>query len=169
MFLNVSSERKHNVRRRGAGICRCDPSYNRYGHRHLLDYPIVRWPAKSFQFGCGSFATCVVKVSELAECRTYPALLSACVKDVFRKIAQGAFLWVGLVAKELKKYKFTEVNGMLEQFPPGLDGLYARMLLQIGNSRREFAAKTLKWVVMAKRPLTLRARSCARDRYSDVR
>ncbi|PVH74235.1 hypothetical protein DL98DRAFT_658902 [Cadophora sp. DSE1049] len=97
-----------------------------------------------------------VKVDELSAAhRHYPERLRGHIKEVFRSRAQGTFLWVGIVAKELWGRKPTEVEKALDLFPPGLDELYARMLFQIDINRRETAAKLLRWVVMAVRPLSL--------------
>ena len=96
------------------------------------------------------------KVDYLSRRKHYPEPLRVRVEEVFQNRAQGTFLWIGIVAKALEKYKAIEdVEKALDEFPPGLDSLYARMLLQIGNRRREIAAKILCWVVMAVRPLTL--------------
>ena len=95
------------------------------------------------------------KVKELSEQEHYSEVLRIHVDRVFRKRAQGTFLWIGIVAQALKKYKATEVEDALEKFPPGLDELYARILLQIDSGRREIAARILRWVVMAVRPLTV--------------
>jgi len=101
------------------------------------------------------------KVEELSRYRLYPETLRVHVEEVFRDRAQGTFLWIGIVAKALKKYKATEVEKALDLFPPGLDELYARILLQIDSGRREIAARILRWVVMAVRPLTLSELSIA--------
>ena len=101
------------------------------------------------------------KVNELSTYRHYPELLRVYVKDIFLNRAQGTFLWVGIVANELRKYTLSEVKSALELFPSGLEGLYARMLLQISDHRRETASKILRWVVMAVRPLTLSELSTA--------
>jgi Ankyrin repeats (3 copies)/NACHT domain len=102
-----------------------------------------------------------VKVDELSTYRHYPEPLRVHVKDVFLNRAKGTFLWVGIVANELRKYTSSEVKNALEQFPSGLEALYARMLLQISRHRQETAAKILRWVVMAFRPLTLSELSVA--------
>ena len=95
------------------------------------------------------------KVNGLSRSRRYPETLRVHVRDVFRDRAQGTFLWIGIVAQALRKYKATEVEKALELFPKGLDELYARILLQIDSGRREIAARILRWVVMAVRPLRL--------------
>ena len=103
------------------------------------------------------------KATELSRRKQYPHGLRVHVENVFRQRAQGTFLWIGIVAQTLEKYKVTEVEEALDLFPPGLDQLYARILLQIDISRRKVAAKILRWVVMAVRPLTLSELSIAID------
>lgn len=95
------------------------------------------------------------KVEELSRHRQYPEALRVHVAKVFRDRAGSTFLWIGIVAKALRKYQITEVEKALDLFPPGLDELYARILLQIDRGRRETAARILRWVVMAVRPLAL--------------
>ncbi|KAI9651417.1 MAG: hypothetical protein M1829_003023 [Trizodia sp. TS-e1964] len=102
-----------------------------------------------------------IKVEELSALQNYPTNLSTHVKEVFQSHAKGTFLWIGIVAETLQKYKATEVVEALGHFPPGLDGLYARMLLQIDPMRQQMAARILRWVVMAIRPLTLSELSIA--------
>ena len=101
------------------------------------------------------------KVKELSREKNYPQGLVAHVEKVFRNRAQGTFLWIGVVAQVLRKYKATEVEKALDLFPPGLDELYARILLQIDGGRREITARILRWVVMSVRPLTLSELSVA--------
>ena len=101
------------------------------------------------------------KVNDLSRHRQYPESLRVHVKKVFKDRAKGTFLWVGIVAKALKRCKATEVENALDSFPSGLDKLYDRMLLQIDVGRRETAARILRWVVMAARPLTLSELSVA--------
>ena len=102
-----------------------------------------------------------VKVDELSTYKQLSKPLTAHVQQIFRDRAQGTFLWVGIVAKELRKYRVTEIEKTLDRLPVGLKELYARMLLQIDNGRRETATKVLSWVVLAVRPLTLSELSVA--------
>jgi ankyrin repeat protein len=102
-----------------------------------------------------------VKVNELSVSRQYPEQLRIRVKEVFYNRAEGTFLWVGIAAEALRKYRNSEVPEALDNFPSGLDELYARILLQINVDRRETAAKILRWTVMAIRPLTLSELSVA--------
>jgi len=95
------------------------------------------------------------KVEQLPAYSLCPERLQIRLKENFRDRAQGTFLWVGLVAEALRKCGATELKDALDEFPPGLDRMYDRMLLQIDARRKEIAAKVLLWVVMAVRPLTL--------------
>jgi ankyrin repeat protein len=105
-----------------------------------------------------------VKVDELSSsCSIQHPEPRVHIRNVFRDRAQGTFLWVALAAKALEECKATEITAYLDVFPPGLDYLYARLLLQINVDRRETAAKILRWVVMAVRPLTLSELSAVVD------
>ena len=101
------------------------------------------------------------KINELSKFRRYPDQLCAHVKDVFRKRAQGTFLWIGIAAQDLRGHIATEVEEALKSFPSGLEPLFARMLLQIKPKRRQAIAQILRWVVMAARPLTVSELSIA--------
>lgn len=63
---------------------------------------------------------------------------------------------MGIVAAALRKYKTADVEKALECFSSGVAELSSCMLLQIEDNQRETAAKILRWVVMAVRPLTYR-------------
>ena len=100
-------------------------------------------------------------IKELSEDKNYSEALRVHVKNVFRDRAEGRFLWIGIAAQELKECKASEVEETIALFPKGLDEMYARILLQIKSHRREIAAKILRWVVMAFRPLTFSELSIA--------
>ena len=96
-----------------------------------------------------------VKVKELSILKKYPPQLREYISETFRERAQGTFLWVGIVANELRNYSNTEVVKYLNEFPPGLNEVYARILFGIEIRRRKVVAKILRWTVMAVRPLSL--------------
>lgn len=96
-----------------------------------------------------------IKANELSKYRQYPEPLHVHVKKATLNRVKGTFLWVGIVAKEPRKHKATETENALELSPSGLEELYSRMLLQIDVDRRDTAAKIMRWVVMAVRPLPL--------------
>ncbi|KAI9770336.1 MAG: hypothetical protein M1840_003495, partial [Geoglossum simile] len=103
------------------------------------------------------------KVHELTtEGRLAPKALER-VKQSLTKDAKGTFLWVGFVADQLKGKTESEVEEILKDLPPGLDGIYERMLRQIEGKRRESVALILQWVVLSQRPLTLTELAVATD------
>lgn len=96
-----------------------------------------------------------VVVEDLSAYRQFSEPLRVHVKEVFQRRAQGILLSVRIVANQLVHYEMTEVEEAVDRFPSGLDELYACLLLQIDENQRETAAKILRWVVMAVRPLTI--------------
>ena len=122
----------------------------------LLGFPRIRLdPDSDLEVNRDINRFIEVKVTELSIFGQYPLQLSEHIKDVFRTRARGTFLWVGIVANNLRNCSKTEVIKYLDLFPTGLDEVYARILLQIERHRRENAAKILRWVAMSVRPLTL--------------
>ena len=107
------------------------------------------------------------KTNELSKLGRYPNQLCAYVKDVFEKRAQGTFLWIGIVAQELRGCIATEVEETLKSFPSGLEPLFSRMLLQIKPERRQIIAQILRWVVVAARPLTVLELSIAFEKPNE--
>ena len=95
------------------------------------------------------------KLDYIFSIEDYPQSTRVKVKDIFYERAQGTFLWIGMAAKTLEGYNAIEFEEALERLPPGLDELYARILLGIRFDHRQIAARILRWVVMAVRPLTL--------------
>ena len=95
------------------------------------------------------------KLNYVFSLKKYPQPTRVKVKDIFRQRAQGTFLWIGIAAKTLERYSAIEFEKALERLPPGLDDLYDRILLGIRVDHRQIAARILRWVVMAVRPLTL--------------
>jgi hypothetical protein len=97
------------------------------------------------------------KVQELALKRGYPQTLQQDVLQYFEDNAGDTFLWVALVCKSLDVVIPRHVRRKLNDFPSGLDGLYARMMDQIENSSdRDDCQAVLATVTLACRPLTIR-------------
>lgn len=95
------------------------------------------------------------KVDSLAADKSYSANLRLHVVNVFKKRAEGTFLWIGIVAEELRRYSRVEVENVLDLFPSGLETLYGRALLQIEQKQQSITSKILRWVALAVRPLNL--------------
>jgi hypothetical protein len=56
-----------------------------------------------------------IRVAKPAEYRHYSMILSSHIKRVFLKYAEGTFIWVAVVARELRKYALTEVENIISQ------------------------------------------------------
>lgn len=70
--------------------------------------------------------------------------------------ANGTFLWVALVCKELDKVSKWNALKELDKFPPGLDEIYGRMLKQVSESYDADLCKSLLSIAMTVyRPITL--------------
>ena len=95
------------------------------------------------------------KLDYIFSVKEYPQSTRVKVKDIFMERAQGTFLWIGIAAKTLEGCNAIEFEEVLERLPSGLGKLYERMLLDIKVNHRQIAARILRWVVMAVRPLTL--------------
>ncbi|GJC77672.1 vegetative incompatibility protein HET-E-1 [Colletotrichum liriopes] len=96
-------------------------------------------------------------ISNLAVLQGNKLLQDQVQREVRRK-ADGTFLWVALVVKELRKAEILEVIDILNDIPAGLDELYERMIQQIreqGRQRPELCRKILSAVTTAYRPLRL--------------
>ncbi|KAI8930692.1 hypothetical protein NX059_012301 [Plenodomus lindquistii] len=100
------------------------------------------------------------KVQDLATVKRYEARLQEEVEKVLRSRAEGTFLWVSLVCKELEKVPFYSTREVLHTLPPGLDPLYDRMMTQIlaqdHIKTREYCKDVLRAVTVAFRPLRLK-------------
>jgi hypothetical protein len=115
------------------------------------------------------------KVQRLVTVQRYNASLQAEVQQQLRSKAEGTFLWVSLVCKELEKVPFYRTRKVLEELPPGLNPLYDRMMLQITAEDAEtarYCKDVLRTITLAFRPLQLEELAATvdlpRDEFSDV-
>ncbi|RII04530.1 hypothetical protein CUC08_Gglean011202 [Alternaria sp. MG1] len=98
------------------------------------------------------------KVQQLATVHKYSLELQAEVQQQLRDKAEGTFLWVSLVCKELEKVPLYRTRTVLQALPPGLDPLYERMMAQIEAQDVETAGycrDILQSLTLAFRPLQL--------------
>jgi hypothetical protein len=96
------------------------------------------------------------KVRQLAIEKGYSESLQQEVLQYFQDNAGDTFLWVALVCRSLHAIPQRHVRRKLHEFPPGLDALYARMMVQIEESDDvEYCKAVLATVALALRPLTL--------------
>jgi hypothetical protein len=115
------------------------------------------------------------KVEGLATMKKYDLGLQTEVQQVLRDKAEGTFLWVSLVCKELEKVPLYCTREVLQALPPGLDPLYERMMEQIvGQDARtlDYCRAILWSITLAFRPLQLKELAVIlglpRDQFSDV-
>jgi hypothetical protein len=96
------------------------------------------------------------KINVLTEQNKYSPETRHIVEHHFQSNADGTFLWVALVCKELTNVSKRNVRKKLQDFPPGLDELYKRMFDQISDSDDAELCKSLLGVITTVfRPITL--------------
>ncbi|SPO06420.1 uncharacterized protein DNG_09110 [Cephalotrichum gorgonifer] len=97
------------------------------------------------------------RVSELFSGREDPELQGG-IHAAMREQAQGTFLWVAIVVKELAKVNEWDMVSVIKETPRDLDELYGRMMRQIQLLQKrdpEYCRLTLRTVVTAFRPLRI--------------
>ncbi|EXL45108.1 hypothetical protein FOCG_13867 [Fusarium oxysporum f. sp. radicis-lycopersici 26381] len=80
------------------------------------------------------------------------------VRDEMRRKADGTFLWVALVAKELQKVQSWDISSVLGEMRSGLTLLYERMMIHIQQLQpkdRKRCCLVLSMATVAYRPLQL--------------
>ena len=98
------------------------------------------------------------KVNQLAIRKEYESDLRVSVGSYLSDHADGTFLWVALVCKELENVDAWEAEDVLKTFPAGLEPLYGRMMQQIQSQRSqrtEICLRILTITTIAYRPLHL--------------
>lgn len=99
------------------------------------------------------------QVDKLAQKKKYNAETKGAVQHHLSFNSNDTFLWVALVCQNLEKISLKNTLLKLNEFPPGLDALYERMLKQIHQledvSDTEFCCRILATVLLVYRPVTL--------------
>ena len=99
------------------------------------------------------------KVNSLAAQKNYRSELQSSIKEYLIEHADGTFLWVALVCKELEKVPAWRTRDVYTKFPAGLEPFYQRMLEQIQHNRNpeevEVYLQTLRTITLSYRPLHL--------------
>ncbi|KAF2686634.1 hypothetical protein K458DRAFT_362825 [Lentithecium fluviatile CBS 122367] len=97
---------------------------------------------------------CLLELQEIK----HDTLLQDSVRKNMQQKANGTFLWVSLVIKELKEAMAWEVLQILEEVPTELKDVYRRMIQQIKQLRRQYpelCRQVLSTVLATYRPLHL--------------
>ncbi len=98
-----------------------------------------------------------IKVDELSIKKSFDSKTKQIIKDALTEKAGGTFLYISLVLHDLKKAKITsQVRKKLRELPSDLNKLYNRILSQIDADCVEVAKLVLRWVAVARRPLTVK-------------
>ena len=96
------------------------------------------------------------KVKELAQRNHYDKVEQEAVQRNLECNARGTFLWVALVCQELLDVDGWEAEELSQEFPPGLEPFYRRMIGQILHSKRSKLCKEVLAVAsVVRRPLSL--------------
>jgi hypothetical protein len=77
------------------------------------------------------------------------------IKEAFRKGAEGTFLWVSYMAKDLERKSRREIELALTELPRGLNEIYERIMTQIKVEERDKVAEMLMWILFAEHPLNI--------------
>jgi ankyrin repeat protein len=94
------------------------------------------------------------RVGDISRRKRWSSALQRDVQKTLTEKAQGTFLWVSLVLKDLERTNTHQVREKLKKLPPGLDEMYDRILSEIGFEQAEDATFVLQCIVAARRPLT---------------
>ena len=104
-----------------------------------------------------------VKVDELSKKKRYQPKQKDMIKHALTEKAGGTFLYISLVVQDLAKTKiFSLVSKKLQELPSDLNKVYDRILNQIDAECEEIAKSVLRWVAVARRPLTVDELAMAR-------
>ena len=97
------------------------------------------------------------QVTKLSKQNRYSQQTEDAVRHYLEINANGTFLWVALVCKELADVPdWEETEEIMKLFPPGLDALYSRMMNQILLSRHaKLCRGILASTLLIYRPITL--------------
>ncbi|KAL7947007.1 quinon protein alcohol dehydrogenase-like superfamily [Trichoderma barbatum] len=96
------------------------------------------------------------EVLQLSENGGYSKHKEEAVRDYLLSNAEGTFLWVALVCRNLKRTPSWNVLHIMEAFPPGLDSLYEHMVRVLLQSQEaEVCKRILAVATVALQPVTL--------------
>ena len=96
------------------------------------------------------------KVDELSAIKGYTSALKEDIRCALLEKAGGTFLYVSLVLHDLRKTKIaSQVTQKLRDLPADLYKIYDRIVSLIDKDCEKMAKLVLRWVVVARRPLTI--------------
>ncbi|KAL6886872.1 Pfs, NACHT, and ankyrin domain protein [Trichoderma evansii] len=110
------------------------------------------------------------RVVGLAKKKKYTEKVKQQVSDILREKAEGTFLWVGLVCKELEDVPSKNAIQVLRIMPKGLHSLYKRLLdtaIEQEESGADIVRRILSLVAVCMRPLSVLDLSQACQLYQE--
>ncbi|RDW67573.1 hypothetical protein BP6252_08969 [Coleophoma cylindrospora] len=97
-----------------------------------------------------------VKVDELSNKKNYSSKLTEQVRSTLTTHAGGTFLWASLVLKGLEETKIkSQVPAKLRSLPADINEVYSRILDEVEPDCQDTAKIVLRWIIGARRPLTV--------------
>lgn len=109
------------------------------------------------------------KVRQLSQDKKYDDKTRDAVQYYLLVNAQGTFLWVALVCQNLKDVPRWNVIKKLNDFPPGLDSLYERMMQKIISlDDADIYKEILAITAIVYQPITLEELATLAERLKDV-
>jgi hypothetical protein len=109
------------------------------------------------------------KVAQLAQSKNYDMKTKDAVLEHLALNANDTFLWVALVCQNLDRIPRWNVLKKLITFPPGLDSLYDRMMLQINDSDdADLYTQILALVATVYRPITIKELASLTELLEDM-
>jgi len=109
------------------------------------------------------------KVSQLAQSKKYNIKTRNAVLEHLASNANDTFLWVALVCQNLERIPRWNVLKKLNTFPPGLESLYKRMMLQISDSDdADLYTQILALVAIVYRPITIKELASLTELLEDM-
>ncbi|KAM7206366.1 Ankyrin repeat-containing domain protein [Naviculisporaceae sp. PSN 640] len=95
------------------------------------------------------------EVSRLAIDRKLSPEMQQTIRQKLVEGSQGIFLWTSLMVHRLSRTPNRLMAKVLSETPPGVSGMYERILADIPQESKEVAFHILMWVTFSARPLTL--------------
>ncbi|PHH50467.1 Vegetative incompatibility protein HET-E-1 [Ceratocystis fimbriata CBS 114723] len=99
-----------------------------------------------------------LKVDQLTRTKKCDDKKKAAILEYLKANSNGTFLWVALVCHELSSSKVRKrhILDTMKSFPPGLDALYQRMLMNISEFKdAQLCRDIVAYVLIVYRPITL--------------
>lgn len=94
----------------------------------------------------------------LAQMKSLPQELEHHIRNVLVASSGGMFLWASLTLSRLIRSSETStasIRAQLKELPKDIPGVYAKILAEIDLISRDKAKRVLRWILFAKRPLTM--------------